>query len=61
MLFSLRNMGTITFVEILGFEFLIMNHIHLFHPAAEVIQSVGVDIPKSYELAEVKVLRVYFD
>ena len=56
MLFSLRNMGTITFAEIFGFEFLILNHIHLFYPAAKVIQSIGVDIPKSQELAEVKVL-----
>ena len=57
MLFSLRNMGTITFVEILGFECLIMNHIHLFYPAAKVIQSVGVDVPKGQELTEVIVLR----
>ena len=56
MLFSLRNMGTITFVEIFGFEFLLLNHTHLFYPAAKVIQSIGVDIPKSQELAEVKVL-----
>ena len=34
-----------------------MNRINLLHPAAKVIQSVGVDVPKSQELAEVKVLR----
>ena len=50
-------MGTITFVEILGFEFLFVNHIHLLYPAAKVIQSVGVDVPKGQELTEVIVLR----
>ena len=34
----------------------ILNDIHLLHPTAEVIQSIGVDIPKRQELTEVKVL-----
>ena len=60
MLFSLRNIGTITFTVVLSDHWNLLHHRYhssLFDPAAKVVQGVGVDVPKGKELTQVKVLR----